>query len=153
MKINELTKIEPSKTVIPALAKKLTQGFREGHESAVELSTKLDFVSKVCTEAKNELKEATIKEITEGEAYKNGYKLEVKETGVSYDYSNCNDPVLEGLEAQIKELKKQIDTRQKFLKSIPYKGMQYVNPETGEELLLRAPSKKSGTSPVFTLSK
>jgi len=153
MKINELSKIQPSKTVIPAWSKKLTQGYREGNESAVEIATKLDFISKVCTEAKKELSEAVIKEIEAGDKAKNGYKLEVKETGVSYDYSNCNDPELEELEAEMKELKARIDTRQKFLKSIPYQGMKYVNPETGEELLLRSPSKKSGTSPIFTLQK
>jgi len=153
MKINELSKIQPSKTVIPAWSKKLTQGYREGNESAVEIATKLDFISKVCTEAKKELSEAVIKEIEAGDKTKNGYSLKVTESGVKYDFSKCNDPELKGLEAELSELSKKIETRQKFLKALPWGGTTIVDENTGEVTKIYPPAKKSTTVPQFTLQK
>src|SRR5690606_15350168 len=149
MKINELTKVQPSKTVIPALAKKLVQGHKEGYESAVEIATKLDFISKVCMAAKEDIKENIIQEIKEGNASKNGYSLKVAEAGVKYDYSNCNDPVLKEYEKTMAELKAMIDTRQKFLKALPYGGMIITDEDTGEHCKIYPPVKTSTESPQF----
>lgn len=148
--IINLNEVEPSKTLLPNLAEKIIQSVDDGFESAVELSGKLDFISKVCLEAKNSLKEKTIKEVEEGFSAK-GYKVEVCEAGVSYDYSRCNDSEYKELIDHMNALQKRIKDREKFLKSLKPEGFEYVDSETGEVIKLYPPVKKSTTTPRFTL--
>lgn len=148
--IINLNEVEPSKTLLPNLAEKIIQSVDDGFESAVELSGKLDFISKVCLEAKNSLKEKTIKEVEDGFSAK-GYKVEVCEAGVSYDYSRCNDSEYKELIDHMNALQKRIKDREKFLKSLKPEGFEYVDSETGEVIKLYPPVKKSTTTPRFTL--
>lgn len=145
-----LKEVEPSKESLPKLAEKITQSVDDGFESAVELSGKLDFIAKVCVAAKNSLKEKTIKEVEDGFSAK-GYKVEVCEAGVSYDYSRCNDSEYKELIDHMNDLKKQIEEREKFLKSLKQEGFEYADSETGEVIKLYPPVKKSTTTTRFTL--
>ena len=56
-------------------------------------------------------------------------KITVKESGVKYDYSLCNDSVYSDLEAKKKGLDIEIKIRQTFLKSLTE---QVANIDTGE---------------------
>ncbi len=77
-----------------------------------------------------------------------GAKFQIREVGVKYDYSKCDDLTLDQLEKQKKELDKKIKERQGLLKSI--KPLTTVFDEsTGVEL--KAPSKSSKTKLVVTL--
>lgn len=145
-----LKEVEPSKTLLPKLAEKIIQSVDDGFDSAVELSGKLDFIAKVCGAAKNSLKEKTIKEVEEGFSAK-GYKVEVCEAGVSYDYSRCNDSEYKELIDRMNSLQKRIKDREKFLKSLKPAGFEYADLETGEVVKLYPPVKKSTTAPRFTL--
>ncbi len=77
----------------------------------------------------------------------NNAKVEIKEVGVKYDYSVCEDPVYNELEAQKKEIEAKIKERAKFLQLVPESGT--VDPQTGA-MVYRA-SKSSTTSAVITL--
>lgn len=145
-----IKEIEPSKESLPRLAEKITQSVEDGFERAVELSGKLDFIAKVCLEAKNSLKEKTIKEVEDGFSAK-GYKVEVCEAGVSYDYSRCNDSEYKKLIDSMNALQKRIKDREKFLKSLKPEGFEYADSETGEVIKLYPPVKKSTTTTRFTL--
>jgi hypothetical protein len=77
-----------------------------------------------------------------------GFKVEVVETGQTYNYDNCNDSELEELMIQKKELDAKIKARQDFLKSI--NGHLDVI-QDGEAKTIYPPAKFSTTSAKFTL--
>ena len=74
-----------------------------------------------------------------------GCKLEVKETGVKYDYSVCDDDIIEGLYQEKKSLDERIKQREAFLKNI--NGTVFN--ESGVEI--RKPVKKSTTKVSVTI--
>jgi hypothetical protein len=77
-------------------------------------------------------------------------EVSVKETGVKYNYAMCNDPIYADLQRQQLELKAQMEDREKFLKTLPGKGMDVLL-EGGELVTMYPPSKSSTTSPVVKL--
>lgn len=77
----------------------------------------------------------------------NNAKVEIKEVGVKYDYSMCDDATYNDLDAQKKQVEVKIKERQKFLQLIPEGGT--VDPETGG-MVYRA-ARTSTTSAVITL--
>lgn len=81
-----------------------------------------------------------------------GFKVSVSETGARWDFSNCNDSKLEELYEQQKELKEKITARETLLKGIP-RGCHIflMDEDSGEQVKVFAPFKKSSTSPIFTL--
>jgi hypothetical protein len=81
----------------------------------------------------------------------NGSKMEIKETGVKYDYSKCGDPAWDGLETLASDIKEKQKEREKFLKSVPTEGVEIVSNETGEVIKVYPPSKSSTTSIAVTL--
>jgi hypothetical protein len=78
-------------------------------------------------------------------------KFEIKETGVKYDFSKCGDVVWETLDSAGSTISDQIKEREKFLKTVPQKGMTVVNDQTGEVETIFPPSKSSTTSVAVTL--
>lgn len=153
LKLFNLKDVEPSKSSIPIIASQLTNAVEQGYEDAVTLSAKLDYVSKVCDEARKSLKEQVIKEIESGTAFAVGYITEVAEAGVTYDYSNCNDDEYKGLLTLQEELKEAMKFREKFLKALPASGFKFVDRETGEEKTIYPPVKRSTTTAKFSLQK
>lgn len=97
-----------------------------------------------------EIQEAVIKEFEKyGDRiveYK-GALLQIQESGVKYDFSGCNDTIMNGYIKQLEELKSKIKEREKFLKNIPESGV--VDPETG--VFMYPPSKSSKTTIKTTL--
>jgi hypothetical protein len=77
-------------------------------------------------------------------------KFEVKEMGIKYDYSVCNDEMLQKLQAIADETDKQIKERQTFLKTVPDKGLEVVTTE-GEVVTIYKPNKTSTTTVVVNL--
>lgn len=78
-------------------------------------------------------------------------KVEIKETGVKYDYSKCEDPVLNDLLARQAELDDQLKNRQELLKTVSEKGLVITDPETGETYTVYPPAKSSSTNVAITL--
>jgi hypothetical protein len=81
----------------------------------------------------------------------NGSKMEIKETGVKYDYSKCGDQEWSAIEVEINRRKELQKEREKFLKSVPAEGIEIVSNETGEVIKVYPPSKSSTTSIAVTL--
>lgn len=79
-------------------------------------------------------------------------KFQIKETGVKYDWSVCEDPVLEGLQAEFEAAKKDLEARQEFLKAVPESGLLVTDETTGETKKVYRPAKSSTTSISVTLS-
>jgi len=82
-----------------------------------------------------------------------GTKLEIAETGVDYDFTNCNCEKWKQLNEQLTNLKKDIKEREEFLKRIPYQGIKELDEETGTLVHLYPPAKTSKSSYKVTIAK
>lgn len=82
-----------------------------------------------------------------------GVKFEIAETGSSYDFSKCDDPVLVELEEKAKEAADAVKSRKEFLKTIPLSGLDTIIEGTGEVVKLFPPSKSSKSSFKVSLPK
>ncbi len=123
----------------------------------------LDFMVKangLKTALDGALKMSEVKELVSEEIAKygktaemHGAKLTVKETGVKYDFSQCGDPIYNGLVAQLEEVQRKVKERQDFLKHIPTSGITELNEETGEVVFITPPSRSASESIVITFAK
>jgi hypothetical protein len=71
-----------------------------------------------------------------------GVKFENAETGTSYDFTNCGDPILVDLEEKAKAFAEQVKSRKEFLKTIDGS----VNILIGDEVVTVYPPVKSSKS-------
>ena len=78
-------------------------------------------------------------------------KFSIRETGTAYDFSRCGDSLLKCLQSRYDAVKKDLDERKEFLKSIPVTGITNVDELTGEVEKIYPPSKSSTTSVTVTL--
>ena len=112
--------------------------------------------------------EDLIKQLTSDEVYKNevldaasryggksfeafNAKFQVKETGVKYDYSNCNDSYLNDLQQQYDSIGEKIKERQKMLQTLPQEGILFTDQTSGDTYTIYPPAKSSTTSVAVTL--
>ena len=109
------------------------------------------FLAKFMHSAKviqDRLKESVLKQIELG----NDFAFNVKMTTgrkSDYDYSNCNDPVMNSLLVEQEKIKGQIAERAKFLKAI--KGhLDILDDETGEVTRVFPPSIRTTEYPKCT---
>lgn len=105
---------------------------------------------------KGDLKERYMTHVMD-EAAKHGKKFqfhsgsfETKEVGVKYDYSKCDDPLMDRLLAEQERIKAAIKERETFLKSITG-SIEVVDKDSGEVSTLYPPAKTSTTSIAVTL--
>jgi hypothetical protein len=82
----------------------------------------------------------------------NGAILQLKETGVKYDFSVCNDPVYSRLIKQRDDIDQQCKEREEYLKAIS-KPKAEIDEDSGEVFILNPPSKQSTTSYSITFKK
>ncbi len=92
------------------------------------------------------------------EAEKNGKKFSyhnsefsIKEVGTAYDFSKCEDTELVALMEQQDMIKKLVDVRKDFLKTVPQTGLVVTNEDTGETFKVYPPAKTSTTSVAVSL--
>jgi len=90
--------------------------------------------------------------LNEAEKYGNktfeyaGAEFQIKETGISYDYSNCNDSEWNDLKRQEEEIKKKRKEREETLK---VHKEEWGDPETGE--VIYPPVKKGKEKVILKL--
>ena len=78
--------------------------------------------------------------------------IQVKETCVKYDYSECGCHEYDRLCTEIENLTARKKGFEKMLQTIP-EGFMYTDTETGEISELNKPTKTSTTSVVVTINK
>jgi hypothetical protein len=76
-------------------------------------------------------------------------KVEIKETGVKYDFTQCSDPVYLDALRMSEQANEVLKARQDFLKTVPSKGMELKVDD--EVVTVYPPSKSSTTSIAVTL--
>jgi hypothetical protein len=144
--INSIT--QSSKSELENLAGILFEN-SEGYEMDLYIfAKKLEMLSKMLQELSNEtaLNEA---EKIKGEIMY-GYEINVRETGVKYDYSKCNYAPYNSLISQKKEIESEQKTMEALLKAIS-KPTEITDSETGEILTVKPPIRTAGTSIILTI--
>ena len=96
--------------------------------------------------------------ITEVEKYGNkaefnSANLQVKDVGVKYDYSVCNDQIYNDLLYMLNDIKEQIKIREKFLSKVPSEGTSIVYEQTGEVRTIYPPIKQGSQGITITFKK
>lgn len=96
--------------------------------------------------------------ITEVEKYGNkteynSASLQVKDVGVKYDYSVCNDQIYNDLLYMLNDIKEQIKIREKLLSKIPSDGATIVYEQTGEVRTIYPPIKQGSQGITITFKK
>lgn len=158
--MNELTfnRIPTSKTEQTELAKNFALLLIEGEVSPLEAAAKLRSMKEVIelTLKDKEVNEIIISEIGKygkGETPSAfGAKFQVKETGVKYDFSQCNDPIWNQLKAEADAISEKMKEREAYLKVIKERKTEIDN-ETGEVYEILPPLRTSTTSYSITFGK
>lgn len=161
---NEIIKIDGlviNKGTVEEVRSELARKVIDGEVDAVKVMAAIKFYQKVFNgdDKKDNglthlIKDEVLTELGKDKIRQDwyGFKVEVKEAGAKYDYSNCNDKVYFDLIEEEKELSERIKARETFLKSIK-ESESILNEDTGEVTKIYPPVKKSTTSPTFTFSK
>lgn len=123
----------------------------DGHINALEFAIKGRAMVKSIEAALDETKDDTIREIAKygKEAEMFGSKVEVKEAGVKYDFSHCNDIVYTKLLSELEAAKEKVKKRETFLKAITGHA-DLFDEETGETWQAYPPRKTSTTTYAIT---
>lgn len=82
-----------------------------------------------------------------------GAKIELAETGVKYDFTNCGDLILQELNHAAEVIESHLAERKDFLKKCPVSGTTLIHEETGEAYTVYPPVKSSTSSYKVTLRK
>ena len=162
--IGNLTVFQTDKKTRREFSEGLVNSLEEGQLNPLDVNLWLKhmerFISTLTVSDTKKNKDADLairfKKITLEEAAKHGKKFEYhnaeiseREVGVRYDYSVCNDNVLNELQKELDALKEKIKQREDFLKSIPDEGLEVLVEDTIETLY--KPNKTSTTSLTFTI--
>lgn len=78
-------------------------------------------------------------------------KVDIREVGVKYDYSECGSSQLAELYIKLNAINDAIKELEAYLKPLPQSGIQILNPTTGEVETHYPPAKTSTTSVAVTL--
>lgn len=136
-----------------AFAESLILGLKEGLSNPLKIHYQIkcieDFVKTLTSDA--EYKTLLLDEASKyGKSFEHlNAKFEVKEMGVKYDYSVCNDPTYNKLKAQLTIIEDELKSREKYLKAIPPQGVQTLLED--EVVTLYPPAKSSTTSITVNL--
>ena len=149
--MNELTKVLSKSQVIDLFVEtkdQIMSGEQSPLKTAIHLKALEELIKKLRTD--KQIQSYTLDEaLKEGtNTFKmHGAEIQIKEMGTKYDFSDCNDGLLEDLYKQMNAIKERIRMRELMLKSIS-EDSPAVSME-GE--ILNAPRKQSKTGISITL--
>jgi hypothetical protein len=155
MKDLQLSNWQPSKSEIERVATEMVQSIVDGNLQTDKALLTIRAIRVAMETAEDKIKDQVIDELhkrgKEGfEVY--GAKVNLKELGVKYDYTNCLDAEWQNLDAEIKRLSELRKERENFLKSLT-KTMTIVDENTGEVMQVHPPIRQSTTSYTITFAK
>jgi hypothetical protein len=149
----DLSLFETSKADRHAFAQTVIKSIKDGHSDPLKVHHQVKCLEDLIKSITND---PDYKVLTLSEASKYGKsfdhynaRFEIKEMGVKYDYSVCNDPVYNKLKAQLTVLEDEIKAREKYLKAIPTSGIEQVFED--EIVTVYPPNKTSTTSITVNL--
>ena len=146
---------EVTKELIKEQSIALLADLDHGNITPLQLASQLKFVEDIITNVKEELRQRVVAEQSkygkERMTYK-GATFDVKEAGVKYDYSQCDDTIWNDLKQQLDALNDKMKEREAFLKTLKER-FTYIDESTGEIITLYPPQKKSTTTYSITWKK
>ena len=146
---------EVNKETIKETSLALLNDIDEGHMHPLQVAAQFKFVEDVISNVKEELRQRVIAEQDkygkQAMTY-HGATFEIKEAGIKYDYSQCQDEIWDDLKKQIDALNEQIKEREAFLKTLKER-FTYIDESTGEIVTLYPPQRKSTTTYAITWNK
>jgi hypothetical protein len=151
--ISNLSLFETTKENRQNFVSQLIDGLNNGYADPLKIHLQVkcmeDLIKRITSS--DEYKEYCLTEAAKyGRSFEyHNSKFEVKEMGIKYDYTKCNDPVLWDIEVRMIELENKLKERQKFLKSVPLSGVQILSND--ELVTIYPPTKISTTSVSVTL--
>jgi hypothetical protein len=144
----DLSLFETSKTERQEFAQAVINNAKEGILNPLKLHLQVKCLEDLIKQITSN---PSYRELTLDEAYKYGKsfehynaKFEIKEMGVKYDYSVCQDPVYNSLKNKLSILEDEIKAREKYLKAILPSGVETLLED--EIVTLYPPSKTSTTT-------
>ena len=142
-----------TKTEISNVAEQIAAGVEAGVEEPLDLIIKIDFLKKALEEAKKKILDDCLQELDlhpkEGTKIA-GVQIQQVESGVKYDYSNCEAwKERDQLVKDSTEFKKELESKLKGLK----KPESILDEETGEVTRLVPPARTSTTTVKITFKK
>ena len=133
----------------------LLKDLDEGHITPLQLAAQLKFVEDIITNVKEELRQRVIAEQDkygkERMSY-HGATFDIKEAGVKYDFSKCEDVIWNDIDKKMQMLTERKKEREAFLKTIKER-FTFVDESTGEIITIYPPQKKSTTTYSITWNK
>jgi hypothetical protein len=139
-----------SKGSIDLFASQVVNNVKEGNLDPLKLSLKLKAIERAIDTIRKEISEQVLNEASKyGKSFElDGVKVEVKENGVKYDYSDCGDEDWN----EYNQIKKQAETnmklREMYLKNIR-ESFDKVDTD-GVVTRINPPKKSSTTSLTMT---
>lgn len=82
-----------------------------------------------------------------------GARFTLRETGATYDYSLCGDPIYARLLKEKEAIDARLKERERFLKTLPSSGIEITDEETGEITHIYPAVRSSTTNITITLDK
>ena len=146
---------EVTKELIKEQSIALLKDLDEGHITPLQLAAQLKFVEDIITNVKEELRQRVVSEQSKYGKEKmtyHGATFDIKEAGVKYDYSHCDDTIWNDLKQQLDSLNDKMKEREAFLKSLKER-FTYIDESTGEIITLYPPQRKSTTTYSISWNK
>jgi hypothetical protein len=144
-----------SKETIKEHSFNLLKDLDNGYITPLQLAAQLKYFEDVIANVKEEVRQRVVAEQSkygkERMTFK-GATFDIKEAGIKYDYSNCDDTIWNDLKQQLNDLNEKMKEREAFLKSLKER-LTYVDESTGEIVTIYPPQKKSTTTYAITWSK
>lgn len=158
MKIDTLnnTNIEISKTSIQQTINEINDALDNEQYNALKIALDIKYFQEVLDGIKDKLREKVLDSLSK--YHKNekimiyGNEYIIKESGVKYDYTNCNDSYYNDLINEINKLNELKAHREAFLKTLQSKT-NIVDEDTGEINEINPPIKSSTTTYQIKLQK
>ena len=149
--IQTINQIPITKDGITEFATRVLQAINDGEVNPLDL--KIHF--KALELAQERIKEHLNKlALVEAEKYKKevykGFLVNVQEMGQTYDYSQCNDPILVEINEEFERIKALKKGREDMLKTLK-EATPMIDSKTGEQFDAYPPMKTSTTSIVLKL--
>lgn len=151
-------KVPVTKTGQNELRELMKNSLADGEVNPIEAVVKAKSMYEVLSSF---LKDDDVKELVVNECEKYGKgetpsfagaKVQVKETGVKWDYTDCGDPVYDSLALQMEELKQRMKQRESYLKTITERKTE-IDEATGEIYTILPPVRTATTSYSITYNK
>jgi hypothetical protein len=137
---------------INEFAAAMTNQIKSGLVDPIEALAQMKILTEAFEKVKDECKDLMIKKVYDlgADNKTKGFKFEVVESGIKYDYRECNCSEWTALDAQEKAVKEEKKGLEKELKSI-HGGKMIVSEDTGE--IWNSPIKSAVTTIKMTKLK